>query len=172
MAKRNLTWELVPEDEMKILDDTVNTYGDNFPPKKNTVINAEHPQEGLFPPHFNEYMQYWPANIAPPASLVIEQNEWESSTHYNHYYGTSETDWEAGPKTVLTMPNGATFTLLETDPWGDNAPEEIFEGDWSAYADMDSDEIRDIIDVVTEGYALSDETEESLSIIKEKNREA
>lgn len=159
MTKKTLQWELVPEDSLKIVDDTVDSYSDNFPPKKKTAINAEHPQEGLFPPNFDKYMQFWPAGIVCPVSIVIEQNEWEFSTHYNHYYGASETDWDAGPKTVLTMPNGATFTLLETDPWGDEAPEEIFEGDWSVYADMGSEQMNTIIDVVTEAYEVSDEPE-------------
>jgi hypothetical protein len=153
--KNPLTWELVPEDALTA--DAPEGYVETFfPPAKNVLIDAEHPQVGLFPPHFDDYMQYWPENIERPVSIVILQNKWEWSTFYNRYEGTVETEPDFGPETVLTMPNGATFTLREIDPSGDEAPEEIFEGDWSAYGVLGSDEINAVIDVVTEAYALSD----------------
>lgn len=147
-----LKWELVPEGQLEILDDAVDTYGENFPPRHDVTINADHPQLGLFPQGFDSYMKYWPDNIVLPVSIVVLQNDWEVVTYYNSYYGSTETDWGTGPTTVLTMPNGASFTLRETDPWGDNEPEEIFEGDWSVYCEKGSEDMNAIIDVVAEAY--------------------
>lgn len=170
--KKPLQWELVPEDELKLDGEMADISIQYLPSEKKTVINAEYPQTGLFPPHFDDYMQYWPAGIEHPVSIVIMQNNWEWTTFHNRYEGTVETEPESGPETVLTMPNGATFTLREIDPSADEAPEEIFEGDWSAYAEPGSDEANDIIDVVTEAFALSDLSDEEIDTIKERNLQA
>lgn len=126
------------------------------------VIDEEHPQEGLFPANYDEYMQYWPADIPLPVSIVVLGNQWRQESTYNHYYGVTEYEWEGYPTTVLTMPNGATLTYTEMDPFRDEEPEATWEGDWSVYAAPSSEELNCIIDVVDEAYSLSDETPESI----------
>lgn len=132
-------------------------------PVPKVVIDDEHPQEGLFPPNYDEYMQYWPTNIPLPVSIVVLGNQWRQESHYSHYYGVTEYEWAGFPSTVLTMPNGATLTHTEMDPFGDESPEEEWEGDWSVYGEKDSDDLNCIVDVVAEAYALSDETPESIA---------
>jgi hypothetical protein len=126
------------------------------------VIDEQHPQEGLFPPNYEEYMQYWPSGIPLPVAIVVLGNQWRQESSYNHYYGVTEYEWEGFPSTVLTMPNGATLTYTEMDPFREEEPEELWEGDWSVYGEKDSEDLNCIVDVVDEAYSLSDETPESI----------
>lgn len=134
------------------------------------VIDEEHPQEGLFPPNYDEYMQYWPSGIPLPVSIVVLGNQWRQESSYSHYYGVTEYEWEGFPSTVLTMPNGATLTYTEMDPFRDEEPESAWEGDWSVYGEPDSEDLNCIVDVVDEAYSLSDETPESIAQMRAEHK--
>lgn len=171
--KRELKWELVPEGTVSFEDNPLNDayYRRDFPAAPKTTIDDTHPQEGLFPPHFDEYMQYWPEHIVHPVSIVILNNVWEENSYKDWETGVVETEWERGPLTVLTMPNGATMTVAELDPWGDESPAVTLEGNWSEYAPEDSEDIGFIEDVIVEAYELSDMSEEELTALRERNKE-
>lgn len=171
--KKILKWQLMPEGTVNFEDDPLNEdyYRRDFPATPNIIIDEAHPQSGLFPPHFDDYMQYWPENIVRPVSIVIVNNVWEQSSYRDWETGVVEADWEKVPVTVLTMPNGATMTVVQLDPWGDVSPEVTLEGKWSEYAPEDSEEIGFIEDVIVEAYELSDLSEEELVAIKKRNQE-
>lgn len=165
-----LNWHSVSEEDLIFDENQPDIYNREFPAKKKVLIDDGHPQEGRFPPNFERYMQYWPGNIVHPVSIVILNNVWEENSYKDWETGIVETDWERGPVTVLTMPNGATMTITELDPWGDASAEVTLEGDWSEYTSEDSEDIGFIEDVVVEAYALSDATAEDLQEMDEAHR--
>lgn len=171
--KKTLQWELVPEDTVSFEENPLNDdyYRREFPAAPKFIIDEEHPQAGLFPPHFDEYMQYWPENIVNPVSIVIINNVWEQSSYRDWETGVVENEWEKVPVIVLTMPNGATMTMIQLDPWGDISPEVTLEGNWSEYASEGSEGIGFIEEVIVEAYELSDLSEEELNAIKQRNKE-
>lgn len=105
----------------------------------------------------------WPDRVERPVRIEIGCDRWGcdrwdfspealSRAGYNPVYDDYIVE---GPFITVTMSNGAELFIEEVDPDQEHPHVEEFRGDWQIYSQGSNNVINEIIDAVTEIFALA-----------------